>query len=866
MTRLVVNGQAREPGEPLSRRLIGYLRSDLGLTSVKPGCGEGACGACTVLVDGRPALSCQTSLAEVEGCSITTAEGLADGESLHPVQQALAEEVAYQCGYCTPAMVLRAVALLAEDPDPSETRTAEALSPCLCRCGCYPRLVRAVQRAAHAVRAGTPGRRLEPSPEQPRLRRPTRPWDLTEVSERDWFELLGDGLVVVLAPEATTPGMWPAKGGAWLHVSPAGTVTAFSGKVDVGQDNETALRLLVAEELGVGLADVRIVLGDTDVCPFDMGTFGSRSMPDAGEALRRVAAAGRAAIAALLPLGEGSHLRTSAGAAGEGLDTAFLAGQRHVEVVVEEPVLTPPAVWCLAGTPGHGPARLDLVTGRRRYVSDLELPGLLHGAVLRPVVRGSVLAELEVAAAAAMAGVTVVQDGDFVGAVATDPVTARRAVAAMRTTWSEPPEGPVDLEAYLRSHPRTVEGWERAVDDAVGDVEHAYASATVRTAATYTTAYLAHTPLETRAAVADYENGRLTVWTGTQVPFGVRGQLAERLDLEESDVRVIVPPTGGGFGGKHAGDVAVEAARLARAIGKPVKVHWSRAEELVWGSLRPMAVVDVRAGLDREGRLVAWDFLDVNAGPAGIAMPYRVANRRLVYQPAESPLVQGSYRALAATANNFARESHLDELAIASGTDPVELRLRHLDDERLTAVIESAAEGFGWGATAGRPPAATSGPFASEGDGMAAGIEKGGRIATFAHVGIRADGSVAVTRIVSAYECGAIVNPDTVVNQIEGATVMALGGALFEAVPVEIGRVADTSLAHYRLPRATDVPRIEVRLLDRPDLPSAGAGETPLIAVAPALANAVAAASGRRLRALPLVPGDLAHPFASPPS
>lgn len=841
MSDLVVNGKTYGLDGQTMRSLLGFLRGDLGLTGAKPGCGEGACGACTVLVDGTPALACQTRLEDVVGRSITTIEGLAVDGCLHPVQQAVAEAVAFQCGYCTSGMILRAAALLSSDPDPDSALVVEALEPSLCRCGCYPRLIRAVQHAAALMSGATrPAPVVEAPPDRPTLERPRRPWDLCEPAEREWFDLLGDGLVVVWPPPAQPEGMWPRAGGAWLHLAPSGLVTAFSGKVDVGQDNETAFRLLVAEELGVHLGDVRMVIGDTDVCPFDMGTFGSRSMPDAGEALRRAAAGARMLLAGM------------GGSGGErDGDTrpelsALLAGLRRVEVIGVEPALTPPASWRLAGQAGHGAYRRDVVTGERRYVSDMGRPGLLHGAVLRPPMRGATLVRVNLGPAQHLPGAEVVSEGDFVGVVAADPMTARRSVALLEAEWLEPPPGPDELADYLRSHPLAGEGWERAIEDAAGDVEAALATATIRLESSYTTAYISHTPLETRAAVAEWEGNRLTVWTGSQVPFGVRSQLAEALGLDEADVRVIVGPTGGGFGGKHGAEVATEAARLARAAGAPVKVHWSRSEEFLWGRARPMAVIDVRAGLDGAGAMMAWDFLDINAGGAGMAIPYRVPNRRLRYQPADSPIPQSSYRALAASANHFARESHVDELAGAAGVDPLEFRLAHLDDERLAAVARAATDRFGW-------PSAARSP-GREGAGIAVGFEKGGRVATCAHVQVAPDDTVQVTRIVTAYECGAVVNPDTVVNQIEGATVMALGGALFEEVTLEHGRLTDTSLTSYRVPRISDAPVIEVVLLNRPDIPPAGAGETPLVAVAPAIANAIFAACGRRLRSLPLLP------------
>jgi isoquinoline 1-oxidoreductase len=485
------------------------------------------------------------------------------------------------------------------------------------------------------------------------------------------------------------------------------------------------------------------------------------------------------------------------------------------------------------------------VTGERRYVSDLTRPGLLHGAVLRAPTPGGELLSLDLGPAATDPSVTVIREGAFVGALADTPAAARAAIANMNPTWVDPPPGPTDLISYLRTHEAQASGWERPTRESTGDVEGAFTRAGVRAAETYSTAYLAHVPLETTAALAEWEDSRLTLWVGTQVPFGTRATVSAELGIDETDVRVVVPPTGGGFGGKHGAAAATEAARLARATGRPVRVQWSRHEEFTAGYLRPMAVIDARGALDDEGRLSVIDLLDINAGSAGLTVPYAVANQRVVYRPAESPLVQGAYRALAATANTFARESLVDELAAAAGLDPLTFRLANLHDERLAEVVRAAGNRFEWPSRHDR---------SGNGSGCALGFEKGGRVATCAHVVVDGDGRVAVTKIVTAYECGRVVSHDTVLNQIEGATMMALGGALFEQASVVDGRLTSTTLGDYRVPRFSDLPVIEVVLIDRPDLPSAGAGETPMIAVAPAIANAIFAATGRRLRSMPLVP------------
>jgi len=274
-------------------------------------------------------------------------------------------------------------------------------------------------------------------------------------------------------------------------------------------------------------------------------------------------------------------------------------------------------------------------------------------------------------------------------------------------------------------------------------------------------------------------------------------------------------------------------------------VRWSRAEEFTHSYLRPAAVIDIRSGLDAGGRLVAWEMCNTNSGASALDTPYDVPNQHLVFQPSESALPQGSYRGLAATANTFAREVHMDELAAAVGTDPMHFRLAHLSDDRLAAVLRAAAERAGW---------PDHGP--GEGIGIALGYEKDGRIATCVRLRVDQDRVVRVTRIVSAYDCGRIVDRANLANQVEGAAVMGLGGALFEQIRFERGRITNPSLNGYRVPRFRDVPPIEVVLLDQPNEPSAGAGETPIIAIAPAIANAIFSATGQRIRSLPLLGED----------
>ncbi len=361
----------------------------------------------------------------------------------------------------------------------------------------------------------------------------------------------------------------------------------------------------------------------------------------------------------------------------------------------------------------------------------------------------------------------------------------------------------------------------------------------------YTIAYIAHVPLEPRAAVAEWSpDGKLTVWTGTQRPFGVRSELAAKFGLAEENVRVIMPDTGAAYGGKHEGDAAVEAAVMAKAAGAPVKRNWTREEEMTWAYFRPGGLIEVAGKTSPDGALTEWEFHNYNSGSSGLNTPYAVGSKREQFHAVESPLRQGSYRGLAATANHFVRESYMDELAHSIGMDPLEFRLKNTRDDRLRDVIVAAADKFGWKS---RQRAA------GRGFGIAAGFEKGGYVATCAEIAVSTKGEVKVVRAVEAFECGAIVNPEHLRNQVEGAMAMGIGGALFEHIDFADGKIETDRLSKYRVPRFSDMPKIESVLLDRKDIPSAGAGETPIVGIAPAIGNAIFDATGKRKRSLPMM-------------
>ena len=364
----------------------------------------------------------------------------------------------------------------------------------------------------------------------------------------------------------------------------------------------------------------------------------------------------------------------------------------------------------------------------------------------------------------------------------------------------------------------------------------------------YHVPYIQHSPLEPRAAVAEWADGRLTVWTATQNPFAVRNELSRAFHLPTDSVRVIVPDFGGGFGGKHSGECAVEAARLAKAAGQPVSLRWTREEEFTWAYFRPAGVIQAEASLDAQGKLATWHFININSGPQGVDTPYTIAKKNCRALASKPPLRHGSYRGLAATANNFARETFMDQAAALAGADPLAFRLAHLDNDRLRSVLQKAADEFD-----SEPLRVQKRKTPDVGIGLACGTEKGSYVAACVEVQIdRKANKIKVSRICQAFECGKILNPANLLSQVQGAIVMGLGAALREEVQFENGAITTISFRKYQVPRFDDVPDLDIHLFDRPDLASAGAGETPIIAVAPAVANAVFQATGKSVNALPI--------------
>jgi nicotinate dehydrogenase subunit B len=691
-----------------------------------------------------------------------------------------------------------------------------------------------------------------------------------ELDRRDFFKVLGGGIAVflVLKGEQMFPQAregrsrfeehLPQNLGAWLHIAPSGGVTVYTGKAEMGQNIRTSLTQAVAEELRAPLGSIRLVMADTELTPFDMGTFGSRTTPQMGTQLRRVASVARDVLVRLASERwnvSGASLVAAEGKVtdaktGQSIEYAQLArGDILAKATIEEDPLRPPSEWTVCGESIPKIGGRAFVTGKHRYTRDLKAPGMLHGKILRPPAFGATLTSINTSEAQAMPGVVVVHDGNFIGVAAATERDAEKAIARIRTQWKTTPQiSNRELFTYFKENTEEREGWEGRMNHESGSIDSGLGQAAHRLRQTYTVAYIAHAPLETRAALAEWKNGRVTVWTGTQRPFGVQGELAEAFHLPLNHVRVIVPDTGAAYGGKHSGECAVEAALLARAAGRPVKLNWTREEEFTWAYFRPAGLIEISSGIDRGGRLTAWEYHNYNSGGAGIMTPYNVANRKIRFYPCKTVLRQGSYRCLAATANHFARESHMDDLGRQANLDPLEFRRRNLADDRLLAVLGAAAKEFGWGA---RPKPA------GHGFGLACGTEKGGYVAACAEISAdRAKREVKVRRVVVGFDCGAIVNPRGLQNQIQGAQMMGLGGALFEAIQFDNGRILNSRFSAYRVPRFSDMPEIKVVLVDRKDLPSAGAGESPIMCVAPAVRNAILDATGIPLFSLPMLPGS----------
>lgn len=686
------------------------------------------------------------------------------------------------------------------------------------------------------------------------------------VKRRDFLGAAGAGLFVFFRAdlEAQEPSRLPGRQtgpadlNAYLKIGADGRVTCLAGKVELGQGAMTELGMVLAEELGVPLDMVDVVLGDTDLCPYDMGTFGSMTTPLLVPVVRRAGAEAKAVL-----LGMASErlkvtpdrLQVKAGTVAEAGNAAnmvtygqLVEGKRIERHLANVPVKTAP--FQVIGSAPHRKDGPEKVTGQAKYAGDMLPPGLLHAAILRPPAHGAKLKSADTAAAEKVSGVRVVRDGGMIAVLHERPDVAREALAMVKAEFENPPAGPDDRTIFEHLE-RTAPPFRGAGH--AGDLAEGTRLAASVLEATYLNSYVAHAPIETHAATAQIEDGKVTVWASSQAPFQVKNAVAQALGLPAAKVRVISRYVGGGFGGKTAAPQGVEAALLAKLTGRPVQVVYSRREEFFFDNFRPAAVMKIRAGV-ADGKIVLWDSRVIGAGDREANpfydIPHQLTQSAGGWQGGNPegmhPFAVGPWRAPSVNSNTFARESHIDALAAKAGIDPLEFRLHNLSHARVRGVLEAAAEQFGW-----KPGKAPSG----RGVGVACGIYANSCNATMAEVGVnRRTGAVEVKRVVLALDVGLVVNRDGMRQQAEGCVVMGLGSSLTEEIPFSNGDVRARNFDSYTIPRFSWLPKIEIVLVDHPDMQTLGGGEPPIIAMGAALANAIFDAVGARVRQLPITP------------
>lgn len=681
-----------------------------------------------------------------------------------------------------------------------------------------------------------------------------------DLDRRSFLKLVGGGIVVFIGAEnAVAQGRgYPTDVNAYLRIDEDGHVSVFSGKIEMGQGVMTSLAQMAAEDLGVGLDSIEMVMGDTDRCPWDRGTFGSLTTRMFGPALRAAAAEARSILVALASDRLGAPkdrlvvengIVSVKGEPGRKLSYGALArGKKIARTLDEKAVLRAVAEFTVMGSSPRRLDAVDKVTGAGKYAADVKLPGLLHARILRPPAHGATLVRVDTSEAAKLDGVTLVDQDGLVAVLHPDPEAAESALDRLRPEWKQAPPG-ADTEGIF-DH---LLGRAPAPDttESRGDIPAARAAAARRFESTFHKGYVAHAPMEPHAATAVFENGKLTVWASTQTPFPTRDRLARLLGLDAANVRVITPYVGGGFGGKSAGLQSDEAARLAKITGRPVQVAFTRAEEFFYDTFDPACVVKIASAMDGDGKMTLWDYDVYFAGDRAAELFYDVPNARMrVYghwRGGGSDVHRfgvGPWRAPGANMNVFARESHIDVMAAAAGLDPVEFRLRNMRDERMRRVLQEAAKAFGW------KPA--KGP-SRRGIGVACGIDSGTYAALAVEVKVdRARGAVKVERVVCAQDMGVVVSPDGATMQVEGCIAMGLGYVLTEELHFRGGEILDANYDTYQVPRLSWLPGIETVLVKNDSVTPQGGGEPAIVPMGGAIANAVFDATGVRLFRLPI--------------
>jgi isoquinoline 1-oxidoreductase len=673
------------------------------------------------------------------------------------------------------------------------------------------------------------------------------------VDRRTFCKLVGGGVVIlVTAKPADLFGQqrrqYPEDPNAYLRIDENGRVTIFSGKIEMGQGVHTSLAQMAAEELGVPLESITMIMGDTDSCPWDAGTWGSQSTRVFGPAVRAAAAEARTVMTKLAAEKLGApreRLTVKDGVVSDGKSSVtygeLAKGKQISRLVDEKAVLRAVKDFKIVGKPTKRLDAHDKVTGRAKYAGDTRLPGMLYARILRPPAHGATRTSLDTAKAKAMDGVTVIERDDLVAVLHATPDGAAEALSRIKAEWTKP-EAAFDQDSLAEYFVKN--GGSGDVKTSKGDV----VTAANAIESAFRTAYLAHAPMEPHTAAAEWKDGKMTVWASTQSPFGTRSRIAQTLGLDESKVRVITPFVGGGFGGKSASAQATEAARLAQIAGKPVMVAWTRGEEFFFDTFGPASVIGVVSSVDGGGKIASWDTHVYGAGERSSEVLYDVPNVRLTSYINRSskvhPFATGPWRAPGAGMNVFARESQIDIMAAKAKMDPLEFRLKNATDARLRRVLTTAADAFGW-----KPGAGPSG----QGRAISVSVDAGTYCALCAEVAVdKKTGAIQVKRVVAAQDMGVVINPTGAKMQMEGCIAMGLGYVLSEELKFRGGDIADRNFDTYELPRFSMVPKIETLLIKNDDLAPQGGGEPAIVPMGAVIANAVFDATGVRMFRLPM--------------
>jgi len=698
------------------------------------------------------------------------------------------------------------------------------------------------------------------------------PASVSQLTRRQFLKrmgLLGGGIVVYVSiGDPSSLAQPPADFNAFLRIGADGRVACFTGKIEMGQGVITSLAQMLADELTVPLASVDMVMGDTLLCPYDRGTFGSMSTKYFGPTLRQAAAEARAVLIQMAAEKLGVPVQQLTVADGQVIDSqntdsrvsyAQLTGGKIIERHMKQSAAPLPASRHTIS--GKATGRTDArqkVTGEARYSGDIRLDGMLYAKILRPPAHDAVLKSVNLERAKEVSGVKVIRDGDLIAALHQYPDVAQKALDRITAEW-EQPAPKVDnrniFDHLLHSAPSA------EIVTQSGDIEAGRKLAARSFESVYLNHYVAHAPMEPHTAVVQIEGRKATVWASTQTPFWAQQEVARTQGFAPEDVRVITPFVGGGFGGKTRNQQVVEAARLARLSGKPVQVAWTRKEEFFYDSFRPAAVIKVASGLDRDQRIVYWDYDNYFAGSRSSEPFYDIPHQRVAARGGwmgggsqAHPFAVGAWRAPGSNSNVFGMESQIDIMAAAAGMDPLTFRLANLTDKRMRNVLNAAAEKFGQ-----RFAKAPS----KRGFGIACTDYNGTYVATMAEVKVdEKSGEVRVKKVVCAQDTGEVINPEGVRLQIEGCITMGLGYVLSEEIRFSGGKIFDENFDTYVLPRFSWLPKIEMVLLDNPAMPPQGSGEPAITPMGAVIANAVYDAIGVRLYELPMTPARIKKAMA----